>query len=114
MSDPPQIRKREGNDGSILVRYVELHIHGNSLDEARRLLRAQAPLVRNCEGCFHLEINECLDDPGIFSTYSYWTNAEVLEQYRKSEVFREFWNRMKPMFLHKAQARSFVHLVAPM
>ena len=114
MNDFAKLRHREDYGDSVLVRYVELHILADKLDEARRLLKFQAPLVRNFDGCVHLEINEAMDEIGVFSTYSYWIDAEALDRYRQSEVFRKFWNRMKPMFQAKAQARSFMHLVAPM
>ena len=112
MSAEEHPKSSEGSIDStiVIVRYVELRIQIEKVEEVRQLLKAQAPLVRSQDGCFHLEINESIDEAGLFSTYSYWTGVDALNLYRQSDVFRDFWNRVKPLFRESAHARSFVHL----
>ncbi len=62
--------------------------------------------IRNFPGCTFLELYNDKHDATIFFTYSRWNEEEDLENYRKSELFKEVWSVTKPMFKAKAQAWS--------
>jgi len=62
--------------------------------------------IRNFEGCQHLELLQDANNPAIFMTYSHWKDASMLENYRKSELFRTTWAKTKILFADKPLAFS--------
>jgi heme-degrading monooxygenase HmoA len=41
-------------------------------------------------------------------TFSKWENEELLNEYRNSEVFKETWALVKPLFIEKPFAFSMI------
>ena len=62
--------------------------------------------IRNFPGCKFLELYADKQGEGIYFTYSRWEDESDLENYRKSELFKDVWATTKPMFRSKAQAWS--------
>ncbi len=62
--------------------------------------------IRAFPGCDFLELYRDKTDPCIFFTYSRWENEQALENYRKSELFKNVWATTKSMFRSKAKAWS--------
>ena len=62
--------------------------------------------IRSFPGCTFLELYNDKNDETIFFTYSRWNVEADLENYRKSELFKEVWSVTKPMFKTKAEAWS--------
>lgn len=62
--------------------------------------------IRNFPGCTFLELYNDKNDETIFFTYSRWKDESDLENYRKSELFKEVWSVTKPMFRKRAEAWS--------
>lgn len=62
--------------------------------------------IRNFPGCTFLELYNDKNDETIFFTYSRWKDESDLENYRKSELFKEVWSVTKPMFSKRAEAWS--------
>jgi quinol monooxygenase YgiN len=61
-------------------------------------------LIRNVEGCTHLELWQDKANPSIFFTYSQWLSEENLDTYRSSPFFFETWTLTKQKFAVKAEA----------
>jgi quinol monooxygenase YgiN len=61
-------------------------------------------LIRNTEGCLHLELLNDIAHPHIFFTLSFWKNEAALEGYRQSELFRTTWAKTKVLFDDKPVA----------
>ncbi|MGV6844854.1 MAG: putative quinol monooxygenase, partial [Lutibacter sp.] len=61
---------------------------------------------QNVDGCRLLELNRDINNPSIFFTYSYWESENHLNQYRKSELFKEVWSHTKIYFNDKPEAWS--------
>lgn len=57
-----------------------------------------APKIRAFEGCQRLELWEGQRFPNVCTTFSLWANADALERYRRSNLFRENWREVKPLF----------------
>jgi len=70
------------------------------------VFRESQELIRTFEGCRHLELLQDADNLHIYSTLSHWDNAEALENYRQSALFRTTWARTKVLFADKPQAFS--------
>lgn len=67
-------------------------------------------LIRNFEGCQHLELLKDKNNPNILFTYSKWEDPSFLEKYRKSELFANTWKDTKALFKEKAEAWSVEQL----
>lgn len=67
--------------------------------------------IRAFEGCEFLELYQDKNDPTIFFTYSRWNSEVDLENYRKSELFKQVWSVTKSHFSAKAEAWSVDTLV---
>lgn len=72
------------------------------------IFNANRHLIRSFKGCSRLELLHSEKEPHVFTTYSIWDKAESLEAYRNSELFQKVWERVKPMFAARPEARSVV------
>lgn len=66
-----------------------------------------APQIRSVPGCRHLELWRDDDAPTVFTTYSHWRSAEALDAYRESDLFRDTWGTVKPLFADRPEAHSY-------
>jgi len=67
--------------------------------------------VRQQQGCQGLELlkSETTEEKLIW-TISLWRNEEDLETYRRSDLFKETWPKVKTLFSSKAQAGTLTTL----
>lgn len=70
------------------------------------LFNERRSLIRNFEGCTHLELLQDAHHANIYFTYSIWQSEEYLNHYRFSELFKDTWTRTKALFKAKPQAWS--------
>ncbi len=71
-----------------------------------KLFEERKSLIRNFNGCTHLELWQLATDKNIFFTYSHWVSEKHLDHYRYSEFFKDTWIRTKRLFADKAKAWS--------
>ena len=62
--------------------------------------------IRNFNGCSKLSLVNDQKDKNVFFTISEWDSEESLGKYRGSELFKNTWKRVKPMFAERAEAWS--------
>lgn len=62
--------------------------------------------ILQMDGCNGLSLLQDRRDKRIFFTYSKWDGPEALEAYRQSELFKQTWSKVKPLFAEKAEAWS--------
>lgn len=91
----------------MLVRIVRLNIDPEEIDSFLEVFDRTAPKIRSFPGCEHLELWRDLKTPAVCTTYSHWTNAEALEAYRDSDLFRSTWATVKPLFDAPPEAHSY-------
>ncbi len=61
--------------------------------------------IRAQNGCLGLEVLRSEGESHIsIWTISLWESPDALERYRSSTLFQSTWSRVKPLFIHKAQA----------
>jgi quinol monooxygenase YgiN len=61
--------------------------------------------IRQQEGCMGLEVLQSEQDGQLsIWTISLWESVEALDQYRTSELFKQTWSKVKPLFSGKARA----------
>ncbi|MFN2430656.1 MAG: putative quinol monooxygenase [Cryomorphaceae bacterium] len=90
----------------MIIRIVELQFTTGSAEKAETLVKNIAPKVRKSEGCHYLDILIDIHRKGHISTFSKWESEAHLNAYRDSDLFRNFWGSVKPLFEVPAKAWS--------
>lgn len=90
----------------MFVRIVKMSFQEDKIDAFLANFDEVKHSIRNFPGNRFLELYRDKNDPAIFFTYSYWETEDDLENYRKSELFKEVWAFTKALFKDKAQAWS--------
>lgn len=83
-----------------------MHFIPEAVDEFLDIYGRTQAAILNMEGCAYLELMRDTDDPNVFITISHWENTRALDNYRKSELFKNVWRRVKPHFSKPAEAFS--------
>jgi quinol monooxygenase YgiN len=92
----------------MIVRIVRMTFDAKDIATFKSHFATSYPLIRNFEGCENLQLFEDKDQPNVMITYSYWRGQEHLDNYRKSDVFKSTWAKVKPLFIAAPQAFSMV------
>jgi (4S)-4-hydroxy-5-phosphonooxypentane-2,3-dione isomerase len=90
----------------MIERYVKMTFKPECADEFVKIFRTNRDRIAAFRGCSHLELQHSEAEPFVFTTFSIWDKTESLDAYRDSELFREIWSRVKPMFAKKPEAVS--------
>ncbi len=90
----------------MIVRIVKLTFREEEIETFKQVLEESKENIRAFPGVLHLQMLQSANDPCIFFTYSHWENAQALENYRHSELFKNTWAKTKPLFAKKAEAWS--------
>ncbi|MCX7607429.1 MAG: antibiotic biosynthesis monooxygenase [Bacteroidia bacterium] len=90
-------------------RWVAMPIRSEAYEKVRSMLLSQAPHTRAFPGCLSLVLYE--GEGPTFYSLSSWETTEALEAYRRSPLFRRFWEELKPYFRDSAQAVSLKALL---
>jgi len=90
----------------MLIRTVRMVFQMDKVDEFLQNFNQYKFSIRNFPGCHHLELWQDENHKNIFTTYSFWTDENSLDQYRDSELFKSVWRITKPLFSEKPMAFS--------
>lgn len=90
----------------MIVRIVQMTFREEEVDNFIRLFSERKQLIRNFNGCQHLELWQDSKEQNVFFTYSIWTGEESLDHYRFSELFKDTWAKTKQLFADKPKAWS--------
>ena len=90
----------------MLIRIVRMTFKPEEVSAFLENFEAHKHLIRNFDGCQHLELWQDHTEKNIFVTYSHWEREEALNKYRDSELFKSVWSFTKTLFSEKAQAFS--------
>lgn len=90
----------------MLVRIVKMTFKGEAVNAFKDLFESRKQQIRAFEGCTHLELWQDRLHTNIFFTYSYWVNADALENYRTSPFFADTWQQTKQLFSARPEAWS--------
>ncbi|MCY4172169.1 MAG: antibiotic biosynthesis monooxygenase [Bacteroidetes bacterium] len=91
----------------MLLRLVRLTVQSDAGPLFLERFETIAPRIRQASGCLRLELwvdNTCHT---TFTTYSEWDSESSLNAYIKSDVFKENWRLVKPLFAAPAVAHSY-------
>lgn len=90
----------------MLVRIVKMSFNKDDIEKFLGNFEANKQKIRNFKGCQFLELYRDKNNTNIFFTYSYWNSEADLEAYRQSDVFKNVWNKTKPLFNAKPEVWS--------
>ncbi|MEL0456592.1 antibiotic biosynthesis monooxygenase [Flavobacteriaceae bacterium SZ-1-7] len=90
----------------MIVRIVKMGFYKQNIDAFLDNFHDTKADIRAFKGCSYLELYRDKSNPSVFFTYSYWESEEHLEQYRKSDLFKKVWGRIKPLFSIRPEAWS--------
>jgi quinol monooxygenase YgiN len=90
----------------MIIRIVKMTFRHEEIEAFKTLFDQRKTLIRNFEGCTHLELWQDKAQPNIFFTYSYWDSEAHLEAYRTSHFFDDTWTLTKQKFAARPEAWS--------
>jgi heme-degrading monooxygenase HmoA len=90
----------------MIIRIVKMTFHPEKVNEFLETFNSSKHLIRNFDGCSHLELLNDTKSKNIFFTYSYWQSEIHLNNYRNSELFEKVWKSTKVLFISKPEAWS--------
>lgn len=90
----------------MLVRIVKMIFRDDAVEAFQQLFESRKELIRNFEGCKHLELWQDKNNSSIFFTYSLWQDETALNNYRLSHFFDDTWLQTKRLFAGKPEAWS--------
>jgi len=82
----------------MLIRSVRMTFKFEKVPEFLELFNRSKKQIRNFPGCKHLELHEDYTHGNIYATYSIWQDQNALDNYRKSDLFKEVWSQTKVLF----------------
>lgn len=88
----------------MIIRIVKMVFREEEVEAFHQLFIERKSLIRNFEGCTHLELWQDKNQPQIFFTYSWWDSEEHLDHYRQSHFFDDTWTLTKQKFAAKPEA----------
>src|SRR6478736_6528797 len=97
----------------MIVRIVRMHFRASEVTTFLQIFEANKEAIRNFPGCTHLELLRDFSNQATFTTISHWNDAADLEEYRKSELFKGVWARVKVLFSENPQAFSLDKFIEP-
>ena len=90
----------------MITRLVKLSLQAEKADEFEGLFNQSQALIQDFEGCYSTQLFKVSGSTAQYFTISYWNSEQDLENYRKSDLFRNVWSQVKPLFSAKAEAWS--------
>lgn len=90
----------------MILRIVRMTFQEEEVSEFLHLFDLTKHKIRHFPGCSHLELLKDAQHNHILTTYSMWDEESDLENYRKSDLFREVWAETKKKFSDKPLAFS--------
>lgn len=93
----------------MLIRIVRLTLRPDSIEVFHEIFRTSAPKIRQFSGCTRLELWVDSTSEHIIATHSEWDSESSLNSYRESDLFRETWAKVKPLFQAPAVAHSYIY-----
>ncbi|TAE79459.1 MAG: antibiotic biosynthesis monooxygenase, partial [Bacteroidetes bacterium] len=90
----------------MINRIVRLSFAEGNVNTFLQIFEESKILIASFPGCLELSLMQDADNKLVFYTYSKWTSAADLEQYRNSILFKQTWARTKILFNDKPVAFS--------
>ena len=90
----------------MLYRIVRMEFEASRKDDFIRAFYSKQPFIKAFPGCIDVALMQDERDVNSMATWSLWESNNDLEAYRSSDLFKETWDNVKPMFSGKPKAYS--------
>lgn len=90
----------------MINRIVRMSFEHDKVNEFIELFNASKHKIAAFPGCTSLKLLRDAHEHHVFFTYSTWESQEHLDEYRKSELFKQVWSHTRTMFNNKPMAWS--------
>lgn len=90
----------------MIKRIVKLTFQPDKLEAFKAIFEQSKSMIRDFEGCHHVELLQGVNSENIFFTFSIWESEDALNRYRHSELFQATWAKTKVLFSDKPEAWS--------
>lgn len=90
----------------MVTRIVKMTFKENAIPDFLEIFKENHKIIWNYEGCDQLILVQDITDKRIFFTISRWTSENALLSYRKSDFFRNTWQKTRLLFEEKPEAWS--------
>lgn len=94
----------------MIARLVKMTFVPEQVGDFIEMFNQKKQLIRNFNGCSHLQLLMDQNEKNVIYTYSIWQSESALNAYRSSPLFAETWKQTKTYFLAKAEAMSLDEL----
>ena len=91
----------------MIVRIVRMTFSPATVEVFLERFETAAPKIRSVSGCERLALWRDADAPVVCTTHSHWASPEALSAYRQSNLLRDTWARVKPLFTDRPEAHSY-------
>lgn len=88
----------------MVTRIVKLTFDEKKVPEFLELFSQINSKISTFPGCLGVQLLKETGKENVFFTYSRWNQEEALENYRKSDFFRQTWTKTKALMTEKAKA----------
>ena len=90
----------------MIIRIVRMTFEPKKVDTFLGIFSETKDAIRSVKGCRHLELLRDVYHPNMLTTLSHWDSLADLENYRTSDLFKNVWGRVKPLFSRPTEAFS--------
>ena len=90
----------------MIIRIVRMSFQPNKVNAFIDIFNRSMVKIRKSEGCAHLSLHQDLKASNVYYTISHWESPDHLEQNRKSDLFKNTWGMVKPLFDEQPVAYS--------
>lgn len=95
----------------MITRMVKLEFSEAFIEDFKQLFTQVNIKISSFEGCMGVNLLQHETEKNVFFTVSKWENADALENYRQSDLFKRTWTQVKPHFIKKAEAWSLLETI---
>ena len=98
-----------------LIRIVRMEFLPQHVPQFLHMFDGVKARIRSFAGCRDLYLLRDQTHDNVYYTYSIWDDAQALEHYRSSALFRDTWKQTRVLFAAPAQAHSLIEVerIAP-
>lgn len=104
-------KRQEMNDKQQIKRIVKLTFREEHCEDFIAIFKESKHKIGNFPGNKSVELLRGKKSDNIFFTFSVWESEADLEKYRKSDVFKSTWSKVKPLFADKPEAWTVINPV---
>ena len=88
----------------MITRLVKLSIQPEKASEFESVFYKTQSFIEAFDGCQKTNLFKVAGTESQYFTISYWNSEVCLENYRSSELFKNVWSTVKPLFSSRAEA----------